>query len=604
MPPRSNSKSKQTPTRTVPAPASGRVRPLPKARTGITGLDTITNGGLPLGRPTLVCGGAGCGKTLFGLEFLLHGALDDGEPGVFMAFEETEPELIQNVASLGYDLQDLIDRQLILLDYVHVERSEIEETGDYDLEGLFIRLGTALDSIGAKRLVLDTLEALFGGFTNQAIMRTELRRLFRWLKQRGVTLILTAERGDGTFTRHGLEEYVSDCVILLDNRVVDQVTTRRIRIVKYRGSAHGTNEYPFLIDEHGIAVLPITAMGLAHTASTERISSGVAALDAMLGGRGYYRGSSILVSGTAGTGKSSLAAHFAQAAAQRGERTLYFAFEESPSQIQRNMRSIGIDLEQPERRGLLRFHAVRPNHYGLEMHLVIMLRAIEVFQPQVAIVDPLTNLLNIGSGNEVRATLTRLIDYLKTNRISGLFTSLTSDGAYLEHTDVGISSLVDTWIVLRTLEGRGERNRGLSIIKSRGMAHSNQLREYELTDHGLQLVDVYTGPGGVLTGSARAAQETEAQTLAAREAQELERHQRMLERKREALEAQIEALRAQFEAETEDAARALNVTTQQTQLQAASRTALSQLRWVAPEANQRAGNGQPRAPRTTKAKRR
>jgi circadian clock protein KaiC len=566
-----NRKPKPTP--------NGRLKPLPKAPTGMDGLDTITLGGLPRGRPTLVAGGAGCGKTLLGLEFLLRGALEFGEPGVFVAFEETEADLIQNVASLGFDLRDLIERKLLLVEYIHVERSEIEETGDYDLEGLFIRLGLAVDAIGAKRVVLDTLEVIFSGFTNQAILRNELRRLFRWLKQRSLTVILTAERGEGAYTRHGLEEYVSDCVILLDHRVVNQVSTRRIRVVKYRGSAHGTNEYPFLIDEHGLSVLPITAVSLQHKAVNERVSSGVPALDDMLGGKGYYRGSSILISGTAGAGKSSLAGSFAAAAAQRGERVLYFGFEESPDQIVRNMSSIGLNLERARQRGLLRIHSVRPTHFGLDMHLAVMQRLIEEFEPRVVIADPLSSLLNVGSAGEVNAILVRLLDNLKTHGVTALFTSLTGEGAFQEHTEVNISSLIDTWLVLRVIESAGERNRGLMVVKSRGMAHSNQMREYRLTNAGVQLMEVYTGAGGVLTGAARAAQETQELAAAMMQREEYDRQQRAVERRREALEAQIAVLRAQFEAETEEAAFASSELALRVEAAEAGRATQSQMRW-------------------------
>jgi circadian clock protein KaiC len=572
-------KAKPKPTQNNRAPARPTgPTPIAKAPTGIEGFDAITFGGLPRGRPTLVCGGPGCGKTLFSLQFLIRGALDHGEPGLYVAFEETEAELIQNVASLGYDLQDLIDRQLIFIDYVHVERSEIEETGEYDLEGLFIRLGLALDTIGAKRVVLDTLEVLFGGFTNPGILRGEIRRLFRWLKKRGVTVILTAERGEGSLTRHGLEEYVSDCVVLLDNRVVDQVSTRRIRVVKYRGSAHDPNEYPFLIDQDGLSVLPISALDLQHEASNGRLSSGVPELDVMLGGEGYYRASSILISGTAGTGKSSLAGYFAEAACARGERCLYFAFEESQSQIIRNMGSIGLDLERRVKQGRLRFHAERPTRYGLEMHLAVMHRAIEAFEPQVVIVDPITNLISVGSTSEVRSALTRLIDYLKTKSITALFTSLTAAGEFLDHTDVSISSLIDTWLGVRAIDIGGERNRGLQIIKSRGMAHSNQLREFRITDHGIELVDIYVGPGGVLTGAARAAQEKQERAEAERETQALDRERRRLERRREALEAQIAALRAEFQAESEESARLQAEMTRRAQMLLANQAEMARRR--------------------------
>jgi circadian clock protein KaiC len=532
----------------IDAPALAGIR---KAPTGIAGLDEVTAGGLPAGRPTLVCGSAGCGKTLMAMEFLVRGALDYGEPGVFVSFEERVEDLTENVRSLGFDLEDLMERGKIAMDYIHVERSEIEETGEYDLEGLFIRLGFAIDSIGAKRVVLDTLEVLFGGLENQGILRAELRRLFRWLKEKGVTAVITGERGEGALTRHGLEEYISDCVILLDHRVTDQLATRRLRVVKYRGSVHGTNEYPFLIDERGIEVLPVTSLGLNHLASSERIPSGVPGLDEMLGGKGFYRGSSILVSGKAGTGKSSVAAHFVDAACRRGERCVYFAFEESRSQVVRNMRSIGIDLQPWLEKGLLQFHAARPTVHGLERHLVTMYKVIRDFEPQIVVLDPITNFLSVGTSDEVKAMLMRLVDFFKMKQITSLFTSLTH-GSLLDQTDVGISSIMDSWLLVQEVELNGERNRTMYVLKSRGMAHSNQLREMLLTDHGIQLVDVYLGPGGALTGAARLAQEAQERAGVAVRQQEAERRQRELERKREALEARIAALRLEFEADQEE----------------------------------------------------
>ncbi|HET7198070.1 MAG TPA: circadian clock protein KaiC [Burkholderiales bacterium] len=464
-----------------------RTPALEKAASGIAGLDEITHGGLPRGRPTLVCGAAGCGKTLFGIEFLVRGATQFGEPGVFMAFEETADELSRNVRSLGFDLERLMAENRLAVDYVHVERGEIQETGEFDLEGLFLRLGVAIEQTGAKRVVLDTIENLFGGFTNMAILRSELRRLLRWLKERGVTALITAERGEGTLTRNGIEEYVSDCVILLDHRVREQVSTRRLRIVKYRGSTHGTNEYPFLIDEHGISVLPLTSLRLNHPASKERMSSGVPALDEMLGGEGYFRGSSILVSGTAGTGKTSLAAHFTDATCRRGERCLYLAFEESPQQLARNMRSIGIELEPWLKKGLLRIEASRPTLHGLEMHLVRMHKLVGEYKPAAVIVDPISNLVNAGTQGDAEAMLVRLIDFLKSEGITALFTNLTSGGNAWERTEVGVSSLIDSWILLRDIELGGERNRSLYVIKSRGMRHSNRIREFRITPRGVAL---------------------------------------------------------------------------------------------------------------------
>lgn len=523
----------------------------PKCATGIPGLDEITSGGLPKGRPTLVCGGAGCGKTLLAMEFLVNGALLHDEPGAFIAFEESAEELAQNVRSLGFDLDDLVEQGKLSIDYIHIERSEIEETGEYDLEGLFIRLGYAIDSIGAKRVVLDTLEALFSGLSNVSILRAELRRLFRWLKQKGVTAIITAERGNGTFTRHGLEEYVSDCVLLLDHRVEGQISTRRLRIVKYRGSPHGTNEYPFLIDDGGISVFPITSLQLQHKASSERVSTGVPDLDTMLGGRGVYRGSSVLLSGTAGVGKTSLSCHAVEACCQRGERCLYVAFEESESQLLRNMRSIGLNLEQWVTNGLLRFHVARPTMNGLEMHLASIHRHVEDFKPQLVIVDPITGFISSGTVPEATSMMVRLVDYLKARQITALLTNLNHAGSSLEQTEVGISSLIDTWLLLRDMELNGERNRGLYILKSRGMAHSNQIREFLLTDRGIQLTEIYLGPEGVLTGSARLAQEAKEMATALQRSQDIERKRGELIRRQQALEAQIAVLQLQFQTDKE-----------------------------------------------------
>jgi circadian clock protein KaiC len=479
---------------------NGVLLPLKKSPTGIEGLDEVTGGGLPAGRPTIVCGGPGCGKTMLGIEFLVRGAIEYDEPGVFMAFEETPEDITQNVTSLGFDLKDLSARKKLFLDYVHVERSEIQETGDYDLEGLFIRLQYAIDSVGAKRVVLDTLEALFSGFSNQGILRAELRRLFRWLKDRKMTTVITAERGEGALTRYGLEEYVSDCVILLDHRVAGQLSTRRLRIVKYRGSVHGTNEYPFLIDEQGISVLPITSFGLTHQASSQRISTGISDLDQLLEGKGYYRGSTVLVSGTAGSGKTSIASHFVEAACKRKDRCLYLSFEESVAQVTRNMQSIGINLQPCVKKGLLRFHSIRPTEHGLEMHLARLHKMVDQFKPRVVVIDPITNLISGDGDQEVQSMLMRLIDFLKANQITAVFTSLTVSGKHAEQSEVGISSLTDTWIVLRELEQNGQRNRGLYVVKSRGMAHSNKICEFFLTRDGAKLVPSAAGGDGDLRG--------------------------------------------------------------------------------------------------------
>ncbi len=550
-----------------------------KIPTGIQGLDEITGGGLPKGRPTLIAGGAGCGKTLLAMNFIVQGALRYNEPGVFMAFEENEEELAKNFASLGFDLKDLSARKKIAVDHVFIERSLIEETGEYDLEGLFIRLGNAIDSIGARRVVLDTIEVLFSGLSNTSIIRAELRRLFRWLKGKGVTAIVTGERGEGTLTRYGLEEYVADCVIMLDHRVDEQVSTRRLRIVKYRGSSHGTNEYPFLIDDQGVSVLPVTSLALDHTVSQERISTGIPRLDAMMGGEGYFRGSSVLISGTAGTGKSSLAAIFAGAACRRGEKCLYFAFEESQNQIIRNMRSIGTDLEPWVKKGLLQFHPARPTNFGLETHLAAMHKWVESFQPRVVIFDPITNLISVGRQSEVKSMLTRLIDYLKAKQVTALFTNLTSMVATtLEHTDSAISSLMDTWLLLRDVESHGERNRGLYILKSRGMAHSNQIREFLITGKGIDLMDVYIQPSGLLMGTARAQREAQDRALAVEREQESRRQERKFSLRKKTLEGQIAALQAELESSEDESRRFISDEKEQKDADARDKSNLVKMR--------------------------
>ena len=467
-----------TRTRTPPhKPAS-----LPKVATGIDGFDDITGGGLPQGRPTLVCGGPGCGKTLFALQFLVDGAVR-GESGVFVTFEETEEDLVQNAASLGYDLPDLIARKRLAVEYIRVERSEIEETGEYDLEGLFIRLDHALRTTRARRIVLDTIESLFAGLSNAGVLRAELRRLFAWLKERGITAVITGERGVDTLTRQGLEEYVSDCVIFLDHRVTDQISTRRLRIVKYRGSSHGTNEYPFLIDRDGIAVLPVTSLQLIHRATSERVSTGLGWLDEMFGGRGYFRTSSVLLSGGAGTAKTTLAAYFLDAACRRGERAICFQFEESPSQYTRNMRSVGLNLDRWVKAGLLRIHAARPTLYGLEFHLATMHREVDDVKPSVVVVDPLSSFIG-ASFDEVNTMVMRLIDYLKGQNITAVFTHLIHGSGNSQEVEVGVSSLIDSWILLRNSPPGEQGGRYLSILKSRGMAHSSERRSFELTNRG------------------------------------------------------------------------------------------------------------------------
>ncbi|WP_267358567.1 MULTISPECIES: circadian clock protein KaiC [unclassified Methylobacterium] len=525
---------------------------LPKAPTGISGFDDVTFGGLPVGRPSLVCGGAGCGKTLFAVTFLVNGATRFGEPGVFMSFEERAEDLSANVASLGYHLDGLVADGRIAIDHVRVERSEIEETGEYDLEGLFIRLGYAVDTIGAKRVVLDTIETLFAGLSDASILRAELRRLFGWLKDRGLTTVITGERGDGGLTRQGLEEYVSDCVILLDNRVEDQVTTRRLRVVKYRGSAHGTNEYPFLIDQDGISVLPVTSADLDHETSDDIVPTGIAGLDAMLSPGGFYRGSSILISGVAGTGKTTISSYMVDDACARGERAMSFVFEESGEQICRNARSVGLDLSRHVDAGLLRFEAARPTLYGLETHLARMHRDIERFKPSLVVIDPVSALR--GPATELQATLLRMVDMLKSRGITAVFTSLRTDGGFDERGDLGLSSLMDAWIKLTDVEANGERSRTLYVIKARGMSHSNQVREFQMSATGVRLVDAYVGPAGVLTGTARLVQEAREESETLRRSQESERRRREVVRRRHAIERQMAELRASLEVAEEEEA--------------------------------------------------
>jgi circadian clock protein KaiC len=551
-----------------------------KTPTGIEGFDQITLGGLPRGRATLVCGGPGSGKTNFGLEFLIRGAAQFGEPGVLIAFEETTDEIARNVASLGFDLNRLVRDKKVAVDYIQIERSEIEEAGEFDLEGLFMRLALAVDSVGAKRVVIDTPEALFASLPNEFILRAEMRRLFRWLKNRGLTAVITGERGNGTLTRYGLEEYVSDCVIVLDNRVMGQMSVRRLRVAKYRGSAHGTDEYPFLIGEGGFSVMPLSSIKLDYKVSTARLSSGIPDLDAMLEGKGYYKGSTILVSGTAGTGKSSLAAHFANAVCSQGKRCLYFAFEEGQDQIVRNMRSIGLDLRKWVEQKRLIFNAARPTEHGLELHLALIHKMLTEHRPQAVIIDPITNFGMVGSTTEVKAMLMRLLDFLKGSGVTCVFTSLTTGGSALEATDVGISSLVDTWLFVRDIEINGERNRGLYVLKSRGMAHSNQIREFLITPRGISLVDVYLGRDGALTGSARVAQEARDREEAGARQQQEEQLRNQLERRRVAVEAQIRSLQQELAAEESELRRMMDQSKAREESSAAERVAMTASRRV------------------------
>jgi circadian clock protein KaiC len=483
---------------------------------------------------------------MLGVEFLVRGAMEFNEPGVLMAFEETPRDIATNVASLGFDIQALARKKKLYLDFLSVEPSEIKESGDYDLGGLFIRLQAAIAAVGAKRVMFDTLEALFSSFSNPQILRAEFRRLFRWLKDRGLTAIVTAERGEGNLTRYGLEEYVSDCVILLDHRVKNQISERRLRIVKYRGTSHGADEYPFLIDERGMSILPLSALQLQHKVWNERVSSGIPDLDKMLEGQGYYRGTGILVTGTAGSGKTSVSAAFIDAACRRGERCLFIDFEESRDQVARNMKSIGFNLNRWAGKGLLTHEAWRPTQFGIEMHLLRIHKLIEKHKPQCVVIDPITNLMHGSGDKEVYSMMMRLMDFLKNSGITAIFVSLTAGGSKLESSTVGVSSLADTWILLRDIESDGERNRCIYVLKSRGMAHSNQLREFVITAKGIKLIPPYIGPGGVLTGTSRINQEAKEKFAALQRDFEISRKQREVSRKRRALEAQAASLQAEL----------------------------------------------------------
>jgi circadian clock protein KaiC len=560
-------------------PVASPVEHLAKCPTGIRGLDDITNGGIPYGRPTLVCGASGSGKTLLAMEFLVRGIQQHDERGVFMCFEERSSDLAKNVASLGFNLRALEADKKLVVDHVAINREELFETGEYNLDGLFLRLNAAIDSVGAKRIVLDTIETLFSALTNQNILRSEFGRLCAWIKEKNVTAIVTGERGEGKLTRNGLEEYVSDCVILLDNRVVDQIATRRLRIVKYRGSSHGANEYPFLIDEQGFTVLPITAIAMQYPASREVISTGIPKLDTMFGANGYYRGGTLLVSGSAGTGKSSIAAHFVDAGCQRGERCIYFAFEESPDQIVRNMRSIGIDLDRWRAAGNLRFAASRPASLGLEVHLSSMVKLVDEVGPQIIVLDPVSSFESAGTSTDALAMLMRMVDLMKVRNITALFTSLTSGERQTERSEVGISSLIDTWLIVRNLETAGERTRTLSIIKSRGMKHSNQARELLLTDSHIDLADVFIGPDGdILTGSARDAQEMADRATATTLQQVIASKKAAIARKQSVLATRISEMQAELAAETEELSAAITQQESATNSLLAGRTLLGRRR--------------------------
>ncbi|MBA3285861.1 MAG: circadian clock protein KaiC [Nitrosopumilus sp.] len=532
---------------------SQKSKPLKKCPTGIIGLDEITFGGLPKNRCTLICGGAGSGKSIFGIEFVIRGAEFYKEPGLFVAFEENEEELNQNITSLGFNIKELIDSNLLVLDYVHIDRAEFKEIGSYNLDGLFIRLSDSIDRFKIKRVVLDTIEVLFGNFTNEIILRSELQRLFRWFKEKNVTVVVTAEQGVNTFSRYGLEEYVADCVILLDNRMHQQISTRRLRVAKYRGSSHGNNEYPFIINDSGISIIAITSIKLDYPVSNKHVSSGIKQLDTMFGDKGFYSGSSILVSGAAGNGKTSIAASFSNGTCELGKKCFYFTLDESVDQIIRNMNSIGIDLSQWINKDLLRFHAINPYTAGLEAHLADIQRLTNEFNPSVVIIDPIANLKILGPLNEVQGILSILVNFFKNKQITTMFTSLVPEEKFGYVVEEGISNLMDTWVFLQYIHGEGERNRGISILKSRGMSHSNQLREVILSDKGIHLQNVYIGQDKVLAGSARLVQATKLEIENSNRESELKHRERQIEITRKSLEAQISALHETLEDAKEEA---------------------------------------------------
>jgi len=557
---------------------------LPKSPTGIAGFDEITDGGLPAGRPSLVCGPPGTGKSLFAVQFLVNGATRYGEPGVFLTFEESREELVSNVRSFGFDIEGIERDGLLLVDALSME-PQVVDTGDFDLEALIVRLGYAVDKVGAKRVAIDNVEALFAGFGKPSLVRSELRRLFRWLKDHEVTTVITGERGEGRLTRHGIEEYLSDCVVVLDDRVVQDVATRRVRVMKYRGSTHGRNEYPFLIGADGFEVLPITSLGLSQDVSSERVSTGVAGLDEMLGGQGVFRGSGVLVSGTSGTGKTTIAASFADAACRRGEKVLFFSFEEAESEIFRNMASVGLDLAGWVQQGLLRFHCERPTTRGLEDHLATMQRLIRDFEPMLVVIDPVTSLARGATPFDVSAMLMRQVYYLKAAGITAVMTVLSADSR-TEQTILNISSLVDTFLEVVMLSAFGERNRGLYVLKSRGMAHSNQIREFLLSDRGVDVVPVMIGPEGVLTGSARIAAESAERTTAEELSKESAELVRALERRRESVDAHVATLRADFAAEERLTRRLIEASEQRVEAVNQDRLAQGRRRTARPESDQ------------------
>ena len=557
---------------------------LPKSPTGIAGFDEITDGGLPAGRPSLVCGPPGTGKSLFAVQFLVNGATRYGEPGVFLTFEESREELVSNVRSFGFDIEGIERDGLLLVDALSME-PQVVDTGDFDLEALIVRLGYAVDKLGAKRVAIDNVEALFAGFGKPSLVRSELRRLFRWLKGHEVTTVITGERGEGRLTRHGIEEYLSDCVVVLDDRVVQDVATRRVRVMKYRGSTHGRNEYPFLIGTDGFEVLPITSLGLSQDVSADRVSTGVAGLDEMLGGEGVFRGSGVLVSGTSGTGKTTIAASFADEACRRGEKVLFFSFEESESEIFRNMDSVGLDLAGWVQQGLLQFHCERPTTRGLEDHLATMQRLIRDFEPMLVVIDPVTSLARGATPFDVSAMLMRQVYYLKAAGITAVMTVLSADSR-TEQTILNISSLVDTFLEVVMLSAFGERNRGLYVLKSRGMAHSNQIREFLLSDRGVDVVPVMIGPEGVLTGSARIAAESAERTTAEELSKESAELVRALERRRESVDAHVATLRADFAAEERLTRRLIEASEQRVEAVNQDRLAQGRRRTARPESDQ------------------
>ena len=519
--------------------------------TGVKGLDDVLGGGIPQGHAMLLVGKPGTGKSILSMEYLLHGIELHKENGVYISFEESEKQIISNAASFGWKFEEMVKKNKLAISYIDMQPEQMRTVGDYDLSALILRVKGAIKKVNARRVVIDGINNLLSTFDDERIIRSDLLRLIREIKEVNATIFITGERGHDSWSKMGFEEYLADGLMHLDNRTDGNYQTREIQVVKCRGINHYTGKSPFIINSEGMSIRPLITADFDYKVLKSRVSTGIADIDNMLGGKGLYRGSTVYITGPSGAGKTSISSSFANGACSRGERALFLAFEESSDQIIRNMKSIGLSLDKWVNEKLLYFYTARATTNSLEGHLDNIMTMVREVEPTCVVLDPISAFRPIANENETKLMLIRLNDYLRARKITTVFTALSSDGEYSEHADVQLSSIADTWIVVRIMDYKGERNNVMQLMKSRGMSHSRQMKEMYFTGNGLKLQNVYQGPEGVLTGAARIGQEKYEKLKEARNVIEIDKNRKKIERKKSLLEASIEALKHEYEEELE-----------------------------------------------------